>query len=98
VANLRGWGDEPAVKPGPSTTGSFFRCRWTGFRWDVKCTHDATQPADGFTVPASITNDEIVTLCDDYLRAGVDEREMIRAMATSSTEENRREAGLLSVG
>ncbi|HEX8254208.1 MAG TPA: hypothetical protein VF846_13770, partial [Thermoanaerobaculia bacterium] len=56
-------------------------------RWEVKRTADVQQPEDGFLVPSSIDDNEIVKLCADYARADTDGRRVIRLMAAASVEE-----------
>lgn len=87
VANLRGWNDEPQPVPAESSTVSFIRCRLAGIRWEVKCTQNATQPEDGFALPATLDDNEIVKLCADYLRADSDGRQVIRLLAAAAVEE-----------
>jgi hypothetical protein len=86
VANLRGWEDEPARVAPLVASGSYLRCRLAGTRWLVKCTRDGNQPADGFVVPAGIPDEEIVVLCDDYVRGGEEERQMIRLFASAAVD------------
>jgi hypothetical protein len=88
VANLRGWNDEPAEPAPPvAAPATFLRCRLFGVRWEVKRTADVQQPEDGFLVPSSIDDNEIVKLCADYARADTDGRRVIRLMAAASVEE-----------
>jgi PilZ domain len=85
VANLRGWNDEtPAALP--RSTGSFIRCRLHGIWWERKCTKDTTQPDDGFLLPAESSEADIITLCDSYVAANEDERQLIRLMAGAAVE------------
>lgn len=86
VANLRGWSDEIANVTQLTST-SFIRCRLAGIRWEVKCTHDATQPEDGFVLPSTLDDNEIVKLCADFLRADSDGRHVIRLLAAAAVEE-----------
>lgn len=90
IANLRGWSDEiREVKPArPSLVGgSFIRCRLMGARWEAKATREGQQPEDGFAVPASVDNQEILRLCDDYARADETGRRVIRLLAEAAVEE-----------
>lgn len=87
VANLRGWSDEIASNVTQLTSASFIRCRLAGIRWEVKCTRDATQPEDGFVLPSTLDDNEIVKLCADYLRADSDGRHVIRLLAAAAVEE-----------
>jgi hypothetical protein len=85
VANLHGWSEEsqaPAARP----TASFIRCRLRSSWWERKCTSDTVQPPDGFLLPAEAKETEIATLCDSYVRAGEEERELIRSMAAAAVE------------
>ena len=86
VANLRGWEDEIAQAPAPAVS-SWLRCRLFGARWEVKCTNDVRQPADGFLLPATIDDNEIIRLCADYSRADADGRHVMRLMAAAAVEE-----------
>jgi hypothetical protein len=89
VANMRGWEDESAAAPAPAVSStSYLRCRLFGTRWEVKCTNDVLQPADGFLLPATIDDNEIVRLCADYSRADSDARRVMRLMAAAAVEES----------
>ena len=81
VANLNGWNDEPQPESAATAEGSFIRCRLIGRQWQRKWTHDPTQPANGFVLPASIGASELATLCETYLHADPDGRHLIRLMA-----------------
>jgi PilZ domain len=87
VANLRGWDDEIAPAAAPAVT-SYLRCRFFGTRWEVKCTNALEQPEDGFLLPATIDDNEIVRLCADYSRADADGRRVMRLMAAAAVEES----------
>lgn len=87
VANMRGWEDEIAPPPVTPAT-SYLRCRLFGIRWEVKCTNEWTQPEDGFVVPATIDDNDIVRLCADYSRADADGRRVMRFMAAAAVEES----------
>jgi hypothetical protein len=87
VANLRGWSDEPPVISPAPVTATFIRCRLAGIRWEVKCTSDPTQPGDGFVLPSTLDDNEIVKLCADYLRADTDGRLVIRLLAAAAVDE-----------
>lgn len=90
IANLRGWSDEIRERPRPSLiTGSYFRCRLVGARWEAKATRDTTQPEDGFVVPATVADREVLRLCEDYRRADEDGRRVIRLMAAAAVEQAR---------
>jgi hypothetical protein len=84
VANLRGWNDEPESELAPVATGSFLRCRLRGSWWERKYTNDATQPADGFVLPAESSEADIARLCDTYSRGGDEDRHVIRLMAAAA--------------
>ncbi|HYO78455.1 MAG TPA: PilZ domain-containing protein [Thermoanaerobaculia bacterium] len=88
VANLRGWHDETVRETPPvPATATFLRCRLFGIRWEVKRTSDVEQPEDGFLVPSTIDDNEIVKLCADYVRADTDGRRVMRLIAAASVEE-----------
>lgn len=80
VSNMLGSDDEeqPKLK---LRTDSYVRCRLQGIWWEKKITNDRTQPVNGFLLPADSTPAEIATLCDTYLKANEEEREMIRVIA-----------------
>lgn len=86
VANLRGWSDE-SQSPAPRSSGSFIRCRLHGAWWERKCTGDTVQPANGFLLSAESTESEIAKLCDTYVRATEEGRQMIRTMAAAAVEQ-----------
>jgi hypothetical protein len=59
----------------------FMRCRLYGRRW-IKCwTRDASQPDDGFTVPAKLSDGEVDILCDAYEKMDAQGRNLIRVTA-----------------
>lgn len=86
VANLRGWSDDAAPQL-HATRASFLRCRLAGTRWEVKCTTSPTQPEDGFLLPATTPDSEVITLCSTYLGADDEARRAIRLMAAAAVEE-----------
>lgn len=92
VANMRGWDDEIVAAASVPAT-AYLRCRLFGVRWEVKCTNDMEQPEDGFLLPASIDDNEIVRLCADYSRADADGRRVMRLMAAAAVEESLAAAG-----
>ena len=59
----------------------FMRCRLRGRNWNKFWTRDATQPDDGFTVPAKLSDGEVATLCEAYEKMDAEGRELIRATA-----------------
>ena len=84
---LRSWvsnaaGDEPSHHHAGHDFDEpqyFMRCRLRGRRW-VKCwTRDAEQPADGFTVPATLSDGEVEILCEAYEKMDAEGRDLIRA-------------------
>jgi hypothetical protein len=80
VANLRGWTPEPEA-PQPRRRGAFVRCRRYGLRWERKWTRDATQPAEGFLLPADIDPQELDRLCATYDSASEEGRRLMRLIA-----------------
>lgn len=101
VANLRGWTDEETtphanVVPrdgrvaAPSATPSlnaFLRCRFRDGRWEKQWTRDATQPLNGFVLPASVDPGEIARLCSTYEQIDADGRHLLRLMAAAVVKE-----------
>ena len=82
IANLQGWSDEAPVASGNGDgDGAFLRCRLKGTLWQTTWTHDPAHPMIGFTVPSTISELELETLCDTYLHANADERHLIRLLA-----------------
>jgi PilZ domain len=57
-------------------------------RWDKKWSRTPDQPVDGFTVLATEPADHIDQLCETYIRAGEEERKLIRLLASVSVEKN----------
>jgi len=67
----------------------FFRLTLTGSRWTRKWTTDSVQPENGFTISASEPQQEIPLLCEAYLNSDEDGRDLIRKLATITTEEQK---------
>jgi hypothetical protein len=60
----------------------FMRCRLRGrSHWDKCWTRDATQPSDGFAVPAKLSDGEVNILCEAYEKMDDEGRDLIRATA-----------------
>ncbi|HEX6640562.1 MAG TPA: PilZ domain-containing protein [Thermoanaerobaculia bacterium] len=90
VANLHGWTEEtPTEELAPKNNGTFVRCRLRGAWWERKNTNDATQPEDGFLLPADSTESDVAKLCDIYSRATNEERHFIRITAAAVVEQSR---------
>jgi hypothetical protein len=83
IANLRGW---DAQEQSDTVVASFIRCRYRFRRWDRKWTRDSSQPADGFTVPASTDEKELNLLCAMWLNGDDAAREVLRETARASVE------------
>lgn len=82
VANLRGWEPQPEPIRHPAlVTKTFVRHQLRGIWWEKKMTHDPSQPADGFTVPADIDEIEIASLCRTFEKLDADGREIVRLIA-----------------
>ena len=62
----------------------FMRCRLHGRSWTKCWTRDETQPPDGFTVPAKLSDGEVEILCEAYEKMDPDGRELIRATAAQA--------------
>jgi len=80
ISNLHGWCDDPREENG-SGGGAFLRCRLIGRQWKKTWTQNHEQPPNGFAVPATLSALEIETLCDTYLHADPEERNLIRLLA-----------------
>jgi hypothetical protein len=90
VANLRGWNEETTTEErAPKNNGTFVRCRLRGVWWERKNTNDATQPEDGFLLPADSTESDVAKLCDIYSRATNEERHFLRITAAVVVEQSR---------
>jgi hypothetical protein len=59
----------------------YVRCRLIKGRWDKKWTRTTEQPDDGFTVPASESEDHIDQLCQTYEKADAEGRKLIHMLA-----------------
>jgi PilZ domain len=93
VENLRGLsdGNARADETAPLERG-FLRCRYfPSGTWARKWTPDPTQPEEGFTVPASISDFELAQLCRSYERIGADGRSLVRAIAETIIDSARTE-------
>ncbi|MGN6184043.1 MAG: PilZ domain-containing protein [Thermoanaerobaculia bacterium] len=84
IANLRGW--EAQEHDRASKAAAFIRCRYRLSRWERKWTRDASQPEDGFTVPASIDERELALLCRTWESGDATARDMLRDTARVSVE------------
>ena len=62
----------------------FTRCRLRGRSWTKCWTRDETQPYDGFTVPAKLSDGEIAMLCEAYEKMDADGRLLIRVTAAEA--------------
>ena len=62
----------------------FVRCRLRGRHWTKCWTREEAQPADGFTVPAKLSDGEIDLLCEAYEKMDDEGRELIRMTARAS--------------
>jgi hypothetical protein len=83
---LRKWvsnaeGEESHVADDGDGAQYFLRCRLRGRSWNKFWTRDSTQPDDGFTVPAKLSDGEVATLCETYEKTDDGGRELIRATA-----------------
>lgn len=82
VENLRGLdGSETPTTPESAAQG-FLRCRFfSSGRWDKKWTRETSQPDEGFTLPAALSDFELAQVCRSYERIDPDGRTMLRAIA-----------------
>jgi hypothetical protein len=62
----------------------FMRCRLRGRSWTKSWTRDQSQPGDGFTVPAKLSDGEVALLCEAYEKMDDDGRALIRATAAEA--------------
>jgi hypothetical protein len=69
---------------GSGASRYYTRCRLRGRHWTKAWTRDALQPADGFTVPAKLSDGEIALLCEAYEKMDDDGRTLIRATAAEA--------------
>ncbi|HYM61978.1 MAG TPA: PilZ domain-containing protein [Thermoanaerobaculia bacterium] len=84
-ANARG---VPAIAALSMQTGQgtdYVKLEWVATHWRRTATKDPKQPLQGFTIPASETEEGIRTLCEAYEASDADGRRLIRAMAELST-------------
>jgi hypothetical protein len=85
VGNLKGFGDDSRVAT-PRAHG-FIRCRRMGMRWEKKWTRDASQPIDGFVLPAGTDPSEIASLCRAWEGMDTDGRHLLRLTAEAVVQE-----------
>jgi hypothetical protein len=83
VANMKGW-SESSSDATQARGSSYLRCRFTHGRWEVKWTHAAAQPDDGFAVPETMDRKEIADLCKTYERLDDDGRHLVRLLASAA--------------
>lgn len=86
IANLQGWETQ---EEHAAAEASYIRCRRRFNRWEQKWTRDASQPDDGFTVPASIDARELNLLCAMWENTDSGGREVLRQTARLSVESSR---------
>jgi hypothetical protein len=67
----------------------FLRCRFNAGTWTGEMTPSRDQPADGFTILASETEDQIQLLQLAYEESGEDERTLLREFAAASLSPDR---------
>jgi hypothetical protein len=66
----------------------YTRCTLIGNRrWEKKWTRSPEQPEDGFTVLATEPGEHVDQLCETYLKADQEMRQLIRLMAQVSVEQ-----------
>ena len=88
---LRTWVGNLQGESAPSSTAGvkplgFLRCRFVHRRWEKKWTRDASQPDDGFTVPAGTGRAEVEALCHAWEDMDDDSRELVRLTANVVAE------------
>ena len=79
VGNLQG-DNAPLSHGGPQPLG-FIRCRYVHRRWEMKWTREASQPSDGFTLPAGTARAEVDALCAAWEGMDDDSRHLVRITA-----------------
>lgn len=84
VANLQGDGG-PSSAAGVRPLG-FIRCRYIHRRWETKWTRDASQPGDGFTLPAATRRAEVERLCLAWQAMNDESRNLLRVTANAVAE------------
>lgn len=91
VANLRGWNDEdPEPAPAPEAPAdTFVRCRFVNRRWEQRMTHDASPPADGFTVASGTEPSEIRALCRTFEQSDAEGRRLLQLLANAVLQGER---------
>ena len=84
---MKGFGEtaEP-VNTTKTRAAGFIRCRRIGIRWDKKWTRDASQPSDGFLLPAGTDPAELAALCSAWETMDEDARHMVRLTAAAVVE------------
>jgi hypothetical protein len=68
----------------------YVRCSLVaGRRFEKKWSRSPEQPEEGFTILATESPEHVDQLCETYLQAGAQERELIRALARLSVEKSQ---------
>lgn len=86
VGNMKGFGDDARVSA-PVRAHGFIRCRFRYRTWEKKWTRDATQPADGFVLPAATDPAEVAALCRTWESMDADGRHLLRLTAAAVVEQ-----------
>jgi len=85
VGNLQGdAGDARGTHPSP--TRGFIRCRYVHRRWERKWTRDASQPHDGFVIPAATDSSDIAALCSSWESMDDASRNLVQLTARAVVE------------
>ena len=66
------------------SAATFLRCRWSDGRWSREVTASREQPAEGFTIAASETEDQVTLLQLAYEESNDQERRLLREFAATS--------------
>jgi hypothetical protein len=87
VGNLKGFDETPPPPPAaPTHAAGYLRCRHVHRAWEKKWTRDATQPPDGFVVPAGTPQAEVDALCSTWETSDEDGRRLLQLTAAAVVE------------
>lgn len=87
LSNLSASAVSHAPRPSSTPVRGFIRCRFQNRRWQKKWTRDASQPADGFVLPAGTNPSDLEALCRSW--EGMDDgaRSLVQLTAIAVNEE-----------
>ena len=87
VANLQGWPPEPQPVIDRPRQPAYIRCQRFNHRWEKKWTRQASQPENGFVLPATVEPHDVDKLCAAYDNASEDGRALMRLIAAAVIRE-----------